>query len=226
MSGYVCDLLKDSKRLVTYADGAGCTPLHYAAFHNFDEVLEVIVTTQTSVGYQPVYGEMVPPPLCVAAKEGHTSTVIQLLKLLPDSSCVAVSYEGRNILHFAAIQSNKEMIHSILRYCPSQYTSKIINDKDVNGDTPLHILIREGCFIPDFIKHILVQTMARNNENWTAFDMLYFQDEIVADQVPNFLGVTLLPPLFLLNVLASLEALSPPIREKLDLHVMAKGVTW
>lgn len=149
---------------------------------------------------------MVPPPLCVAAKEGHTSTVIQLIKLLPDSSCVAVSYEGRNILHFAAIQSNKEMIHSILRYCPSQYTNKIINDKDVNGDTPLHILIREGCFIPDFIKHHLVQTMARNNQNWTAFDMLYFQDEIIADQVPCHLGGALLMFIFiLLNVPVSFK---------------------
>lgn len=61
------------------------------------------------------------------------------------------------------------MVKYIFTYFPSKRTSRIlINQKDVNGDTPLHLLIiKNGFFVPELIKHKDVNTMTRNNQNWT-----------------------------------------------------------
>lgn len=175
-------IVSRAPRLVTYVDDDGWTPLHHAAYYRVDSVLHLIVNTQVSIRYQCVYREKVPTPLCVAAKEEHTSTVILLMRLLP-SLCATADYDGRNILHFAAMKSNKEMIRYILKCCPPNYTDKVLNHKDCDGNTPLHLLIREGCFVPELIKHKRVDTKAKNKRNWTPLDMLYSEDTIVADQV-------------------------------------------
>lgn len=176
--------MKREKRLVTYADEEGWTPLHYAAYYKFDSMLDILLKAQESVRYQSVYGDKVPTPLMVAAEEGHTSTVIKLMELLPPSSCTAVNYDGRNILHLAAVQSDKEMIRCILKNCPAEYTAKILNHKDViNGDTPLHLLMRQGCFVPELINHKGADMITKNYDNYTPFDMIYFHENITGDQV-------------------------------------------
>lgn len=172
----------NAKALVTYADlTRGWTPLHYAAYHGFDSVLEVIVQTQREVNYEFVSREK-GSPLHIAAERGHTSTVIILMQLLPDS-CVHIDHEGQNMLHSAVVRGNKEMIRCILKHCPKNYIDKILNEKDVNGDTPLHILARQGCFVLELIKHEKIDISERNNQDWTPFDMLYYQDDIIGDQV-------------------------------------------
>lgn len=46
------------------------------------------------------------------------------------------------------------------------------------------MLIRDGCFIPELIKHNKVDRMVKKtNFIWTSFNMLYFKDQITADQV-------------------------------------------
>lgn len=175
-------ILERAPHLVTYDDNDGWTALHYAAHHKFDSVLEGIIEKQNFVGYQSVYGDKVQTPLCVAAKEGHISTVIKLMDLL-QSSCSDTNHLGENILHIAACRKDKEMVQCILKYCPKECTHKILNDKDVHGNTPLHLLIREGCFVPELINHKGADQSARNNQNWTPLDMLYSHDKIKADQV-------------------------------------------
>lgn len=158
-------------------DKSGFTPFHYAAHYKFNLALEMMAES-----YEP-YFRSVPTPLWLATKEGHTSTVITLMKLLPDS-CVQVNAEDhRNILHFAAFNSDEEMVKSILNNCPEQYFDQLLNAKDVNWDTPLHLLIDQGCFVEELIKHERIDKMARNKLNYTAFDLLYFHQDIIADQV-------------------------------------------
>lgn len=129
-----------------------------------------------------MYGAKVETPLFVAVSEGYISTVELLMKLLPDS-CVAVNHKHQNILHIAVIQNNKDMIRCILEYCPKSCIDQILNGKDGNGNTPLHLLISQGCFVPELITHKGVDKMIENKVNWTPIDMLYFQDEVIVDQV-------------------------------------------
>ena len=85
----------------------------------------------------------------------------------------------------AAADNRKEMVQSVLKYCPNKYKDKILKQKDKNGDTPLHLLISHGCFIPALIKHKGLDTMARNKRDFTPRDMLYVEDATVVDQVPK-----------------------------------------
>ena len=97
-----------------------------------------------------------------------------------------VNNDGQNILHLAAASvSRKEIVLGILKYCPETYKVEILNQQDIRRDTPLHLLISHGCFIPQLIKHKGFNTMAKNNQYFTPRDMLYVEDAIIADQVPK-----------------------------------------
>ncbi|KAL1826609.1 hypothetical protein ACET3Z_005021 [Daucus carota] len=181
----VIRILGEAKHLVTFADDEGWTPLHYAAYQEFVSILDVIIKALKDVKYQFVYGDMVSTPFHLAAECKYTSTVIRLMQSWPASSSAytAVNKNGQNILHLAATNNKKEMIQGILKYCPEKYKDEILEQQDANGDTPLHLLISNGCFIPELIKHKGLDTMAKNKKKWTPRDMLYFQEEIIADQV-------------------------------------------
>lgn len=113
-------------------------------------------------------------PLWLATQKGHTSTVEKLLEILPEDSCASVNHDGRNILHFAAFQSDIEMVKCILASCPAKYINKILNEKDLNGDTPLHLLIREGCFVLELIKHPEINRMAKKQATLHRFRHVIF----------------------------------------------------
>lgn len=174
--------------LVTYRDNKGWTPLDYAAYYRYDSILDEILKLQKSDDSREEgearsrRSQPGSTSHCIAAEEGHISTLIQLMLSMPDL-CANVNDEGQNVLHIAAAKNNKDMVKCILTYCPSDYTSTILNEKDVNGDTPLHLLIKSGCFVRELIKHKDLDTRARNNQNWTPLDMLYFDEDIIADQV-------------------------------------------
>lgn len=202
---------EDNKHFLNFVDSEGWTPLHHAAYHEFDSILSVMIEAQEKVGYQFVYGERVATPFHVAARCGYTSTVIRLLQLWPTSTSpspsttvdengqnimqvrpaapspaapspyTTVDENGRNILHLAAVQNKKEMVNAILRYCPPKQKELLLSKRDIDGNTPLHLLVAKGCFIEDLIKYIALETP--NDENWTPRDMLYTQHEIVGDQV-------------------------------------------
>lgn len=180
----VFNLLEEDETLVTYEDHRRWTPLHYAAFYKFDSVLEMIVEKQRRAKYQFVANKDVfaETPLIVAVREGHTSTAMEFLKLLPPSSFTNATSGGQNILHIMASQSNKEMIHSFLRFSPSGIDT-ILNAEDRDMNTPLRILVRQGCYVPEFIKDVRVDKTRKNKDYRTPLEMIYFNDKITDDQV-------------------------------------------
>ncbi|XP_074342496.1 uncharacterized protein LOC141680069 [Apium graveolens] len=179
-------LLEGNKKLVTFADDDGWTALHHAAYYQFDSILDAIIEAQIQVGHQFVYkNKDVSTPFHVAAKKQYTLTVIRLMELWPtlSSAYIDVNNDGQNILHLAASQSKKKMIEGILKQCPKKYKKQIVNEKDNDGNTPLHLLIKAGCFVPEFVKYKGLDTMIRNNKDETPFDYFYLEDEIIEDQV-------------------------------------------
>lgn len=171
---------------MNFADNVlGWTALHYAAYHEFDSIISVIIDAQIRFGCHFVYKEMGSTPFHIAAEKGFTSTVILLMKLWPpeSSAYTAGDKNGQNILHLAALQSNKEMIKDILNYCPREYKKEILNKQDKNGNTPFHLLNLRGCWVPEFINYEGLDIRVKNKEKWTPPGMLYFEDEIICDQV-------------------------------------------
>ncbi|KAL8090661.1 hypothetical protein AgCh_039916 [Apium graveolens] len=201
----VLRLLEGTKNLVTFTEDNGWTPLHYAVYHEFDSVLGAIIGAQEDVKHQFVYE--IPTPFHVAVERGYTSTLVRLMQLWPAPSSSAsrvdnsasgvdnspytvVNKDGQNILHLVAADNGnikadnrKEMVEGILKYCPKSCKEKILKQQDINGDTPLHVLISSGCFIPELIKDEELDTVARNKNNFTPWEMLYIKTDVVADQV-------------------------------------------
>uniref|UniRef100_A0A166CS11 PGG domain-containing protein n=1 Tax=Daucus carota subsp. sativus TaxID=79200 RepID=A0A166CS11_DAUCS len=100
-----------------------------------------------------------------------------------NSPYIVVDEKGQNILNLAAAAKNrKEMVEGILEYCPDKYKETILEQQDIMGDTPLHLLFSNGCFTPELIKRKGLDTMA-TNKDFTPRDMLYVEDAIVEDQV-------------------------------------------
>ncbi|KAL8092092.1 uncharacterized protein LOC141692843 [Apium graveolens] len=174
-------LLEQDKLVVTYADDIGMTPLHHAIMNDFDSILDIIIQAQEDVGNNHVSDHTL-NPLFLAIEVGYTSTVIRLLELLPVSSYGEEFPDGR-ILHKPAEQGKKKLIQYILKNCPPEYLDDILNGTDDDGNTPLHLIILAGCFVPELVKHKKVDRMAKNNQDWTPEDMLYYHEHIVADQV-------------------------------------------
>ena len=187
ISESILSLLRDAKQLLSFAEEEGWTVLHYAAYHGFDSILDVLIKGQMDVGFPFEYKDRVLTPLLVAAERGFTSTIIRLMELWPTTSSAytAVNTIGRNILHIAAAGNKEEMIRGILKYCPEKSKNEILKQKDDNDDTVLHLLISHGCFVPELINHKQLDTTAKNKNNWTPQDMLYSRDDIIADQVPK-----------------------------------------
>ncbi|KAL8158092.1 hypothetical protein AgCh_002701 [Apium graveolens] len=187
-------LLEYDKNLAAYeakSDTLLLTALHYAVNHRFDQIIEDIISAQIDVGYsfknkEPVHFYRRPnhdPPLILAVKKGYISTTVLLMYLLPDKSIVYTTmWSRRNILHIAVLRKNKEMIHTILEHSPRSLLHKIINGQDEDGNTPLHLLIEYGFFVPELIKHNLVDMMVRNEKDQTPLDMLYSEEEVISHQ--------------------------------------------
>lgn len=147
-------------------------------------IVKATVKANSIYRFRTDYEGMVPTPLWLAMEGGFTSTVIQLITLLP-GVCLEINHDNkRNILHFAAFRSDKKMVQAILKYCPRDDIDTLVKGKDDNGDTPLHLLIDQGCFIADLLKYERVVRMVKNKQDMTPLDMLYNQDKIIADQVP------------------------------------------
>ncbi|XP_074356752.1 uncharacterized protein LOC141696521 [Apium graveolens] len=171
--------------LVTFVDKLGWTALHHAAYHGFDSIIDSIIQEQKRYGHKFMYQDMVSAPFHVAAERGYTSGVIHLMQVWPSfsSAYINVDKNGQNILHLAALQSNKKMIEGILMYCPEKYKKEFVNQQDMDGNTPLHLLIKCGCFIGQLMKYEGLDIAIQNKERWNPPDMLYFEDPIIHDQV-------------------------------------------
>ncbi|XP_063940786.1 uncharacterized protein LOC108201513 [Daucus carota subsp. sativus] len=221
----VISILKEEFYLehpVTFADNLGWTALHHAAYHEFDTVIHAIVEAQKRFRHSFVYQDMLSTPFQVAAAKGYTSTVICLMQSWPSSSSAytVVDKNERSILHLAALQSKKEMIQGILKYCSQELKEEFVNKQDKNGDTPLHILIRRGCFIPELLKYEGLHLRVKNKRGWTAADMLYSEEKVIDDQVQIKLVIDGLHPskdIFSNSVLPSIR-----MKEDKILHEQAK----
>nr|XP_017233149.1 PREDICTED: uncharacterized protein LOC108207200 [Daucus carota subsp. sativus] len=183
---YVLSLLNNRgvQDLVTFHDILGWTILHHAVYYEHNSIIGIIIEAQKTYGHGFRYPDRISTPFHVAVQKGYVSTMKLLLRLWPSSSSayIDVDRNGRNILHLAALQSGKEMIRCILKYCPQMY-KEFVNKKDDDGNTPLHLLICGGCFIPEFLKYQGLDIRIENEKRWIPRDMLYFQDQIVEDQV-------------------------------------------
>ncbi|CAJ1978942.1 unnamed protein product [Sphenostylis stenocarpa] len=121
------EILKKKPELVYLRDEDEGTPLHYAAYIGYGEGFRILLENSFQKSDQTVFegnkkGHL---PIHLACKRGHVKVVKKFLQ----HKC--------NILHVAAENGRSKVVQYLLGN--SKIDQSTINQKDNNGNTPLHL---------------------------------------------------------------------------------------
>lgn len=180
MTECVTYLLEWKKDLIKETDDHGWSAFHYAAYYDHEEIVQGLLKVDLSMVYLAEKNAN-RTAFHIAAMQGSINVMEKLIAFCPDC-CYMIDKRGRNILHFAVDNCHKKMIGCILENCP--IISNLLVQKDIDGNTPLHLVSKLGCYSPEIIQHKMADKEALNKENLTPRDSLYnFGDRDIAEQV-------------------------------------------
>ncbi|PQM36407.1 protein ACCELERATED CELL DEATH 6-like [Prunus yedoensis var. nudiflora] len=114
-------------------DEKGRTPLHSAASIGYVEGVRFLLGRRISDSHQMDHGGNF--PIHSASSKGHVKIIKELLRHCPDSKELKNS-NGENILHVAARCGKDNLVKYFLKKGEFRM---LINQKDRNGNTPLHL---------------------------------------------------------------------------------------
>jgi ankyrin repeat protein len=122
------------------------TPVHLAVIRDQVDVLRVLLNHDPSLGYIPCSDGT--PLLNIAALRGHVSAAREILNHCPDTPYATES--GWTCLHEAVESGQPDFVNFVLA---SQQLRKLVNMRDVNGQTALHLSVNK-C-MPEILKALL-----------------------------------------------------------------------
>ncbi|KAI8574706.1 hypothetical protein RHMOL_Rhmol01G0375200 [Rhododendron molle] len=123
--------------LINEADPYGWTPLHYAAYiGNVAAIGELLETDNSAAYIAKVDKKDGNTAFHIAAAHGHVDVMKKLLSYSPDCWEI-VNFKGQNVLHMAVDTEREPVINFILS---NSWLRQLINQKDKEGNTPLHLL--------------------------------------------------------------------------------------
>ncbi|KAK7324065.1 hypothetical protein VNO77_27584 [Canavalia gladiata] len=128
-------ILTKKKEWIHLKDSEERTALHYAASIGHLNGVEILLKICISCNMERDKNGFF--PLHLASVGGHAEVVKKLLEHCPDPREILDNY-GRNIVHIAAENGKFNVIRYILQHANHGFV-KMINDKDANGNTPLHL---------------------------------------------------------------------------------------
>ncbi|KAL9408241.1 hypothetical protein AB3S75_046739 [Citrus x aurantiifolia] len=136
-TGVVKQLLEKKTSLTGVQDEYGWTPLHHAAYSGREFTSKLLLEYDKSAAYIGDRDRKM-TALLLAASRGHIRVVDKIISACPDC-CEQVDARGWNLLHFAMVSLKDIQLTHLQRKWPDQM-QMLMNEKDVNGNTPLHLL--------------------------------------------------------------------------------------
>ncbi|XP_057990380.1 protein ACCELERATED CELL DEATH 6-like [Hevea brasiliensis] len=150
-------------------DKKGWTPLHYASYFNLIPIVEMLLADDNkSAAYIGDNHERTPLHIAIICGKSHLKVMKKIMSDCPDC-CELTDNRGRNILHFA-VESGSFKGVQIITEEPS--LANLINQKDKEGNTPVHLVAAFGFEECSLTEHHLVDKKAVNNKNLTALDVV------------------------------------------------------
>ncbi|XP_031253636.1 protein ACCELERATED CELL DEATH 6-like [Pistacia vera] len=162
---------KEKPKRLDARDEAENTLLHSAASTgHLEEVRYLSEIMSDNVLYKNKQGSYA---IHVASEKGYVKIVRALLKQWPYPNEI-LDAEGRSILHVAAKSANKYLVRHILKWNKSD-SDMLINMKDRDGNTPLHLAARHGhCLVLGTLLLYKRRNAAlKNKTGRTAYDIAF-----------------------------------------------------
>ncbi|KAJ9701419.1 hypothetical protein PVL29_006670 [Vitis rotundifolia] len=172
----VKEILKWKPDLTKEVDGNGWSPLHCAAYLGYGSIVrQLLDKSDRFVVYLRVKNDDNKTALHIAATRGNKITAKLLVSRYPDC-CEQVDINGNNALHLFMMQ--RGFFKSLLKI-PWMNVGALINEKNVEGQTPLHLLAHSQLrYRPGYIKNKKVDKMILNNQNLTAMDLILSAEDL------------------------------------------------
>ncbi|MED6218504.1 hypothetical protein PIB30_027159 [Stylosanthes scabra] len=163
-------ILSSRPELVYFRDELGGTVLHFAAHIGYVECVQILLKSSALTGMErDKKGNF---PIHLACEKGHLKVVKELLQEEWPHPKVYLNQKGQNILHIAAKNGKAKLVKYLLRNKKiDQFT---INEKDKNGNTPLHLAAKnifpEVLFVMSGDKRVILNYV--NNDGLNALDIV------------------------------------------------------
>lgn len=151
-------------------DCFGKTALHYAAALDNGEILVKLLPKCRSLVY--VFDNDGNSPLHIVAIRGSQFKMVK--DILESNPCAAelVDPNGRNALHLAAMNGNKDMLQCLLNWPELKV---LIDETDSDGNTPLHHAVKIHHYrITKVLRKMGADLTVTNKEGHTALDICEF----------------------------------------------------
>ncbi|XP_028787327.1 protein ACCELERATED CELL DEATH 6-like [Neltuma alba] len=153
------------------------TPFHYAAYSTYMEGVCMMLETSPMIAFQRNSDGNL--PIHLACKEGNVEVVKKLLEMdWSNNAGLFLDHKGQNILHIAAMKGRTHGVKNLVKHPKIHHDT--INERDVNGDTPLHLASRElrlwTLLLLSQDQRIDVNLV--NNNDLTARDVVWTQHRI------------------------------------------------
>ncbi|KAJ8764597.1 hypothetical protein K2173_006469 [Erythroxylum novogranatense] len=136
-------LFHERKALIKEDDLEGWIPLRFASYFGYRDIVLLILNYDRSVAYTRTNDVTKMLPLHLAASSGQVEVMEAIINLCP-GCCELVDPRKWNVLHFAVDNHKEKAVTYILNH---QLLKNLINKKNAEGSTPLHMLADSGSFM-------------------------------------------------------------------------------
>ncbi|XP_027153995.1 ankyrin repeat-containing protein At5g02620-like [Coffea eugenioides] len=168
-------ILEKLPNLIKNVDKFGWTALHYAAKFDHQEIARLLLSADRSTAYVAAKNDDSKTALHIAVIHGHVVLVQEILSHCPDC-WVQITGKSRNILHLAVKHEKREVLEFVLQ---SSWASELINEKDNEGNTPLHLYVAtENLDGNCLVNHPFVDVNSFDSSNSTPLDRIVRDDQL------------------------------------------------